>query len=102
MDADAKLKSKDIIEIQINKDVRHVYLTSLHEIEASIILRVNHLYNNNQALVPKFWGWLCILNRLARIGCMYYFSLFYSIKSQPFVVSNKKSTGRVCPVVDDG
>ena len=72
MDADAKLKSKDIIEIQINKDVRHVYLTSLHEIEASIILRVNHLYNNNQALVPKF------------------------------VVSNRKSAGRVCPVVDDG
>lgn len=34
-----------------------------------------------EALVPKFWGKLWILNQLVRVGHMYYFLLFCSIQT---------------------
>ena len=35
-----------------------------------------------EALVPKFWGKLWILNQLVRVGHMYYFLLFCSIQTR--------------------
>jgi len=41
---------------------------------------INHTqFNNNQALVPKFWDRLWILYRLVKISHMYCFPPFYSI-----------------------
>ena len=37
--------------------------------------------HNEKALIPKFWGWLWILNRLVKVGYMYFFYSLYSIQS---------------------
>ena len=37
-----------------------------------------------EALIPKFWGWLWIFEILVRVGDMYSFLLFYSIRNHTF------------------
>ena len=42
------------------------------------------IYNNNKTLIPKFLGWLWILNKLIKVGHVYYFPSFYSIQKHTF------------------
>lgn len=34
---------------------------------------LSSIYNNNQVLVPKFWNWLWIFNKLIRVRHIYFF-----------------------------
>ena len=43
------------------------------------------IYNNNQALVPKFWVWLGNLNKLIKVGNTYTFLSFYPIQSHTLI-----------------
>ena len=38
--------------------------------------------NNNKALIPKFWNWLWILNRLIMVSQIYSFLSFSSKKKK--------------------
>ena len=42
------------------------------------------VYNNNKTLIPKFLDWLWILNKLIKVGHIYYFPSFYSIRKHRF------------------
>ena len=50
------------------------------KIKAALMLI--YTYNNNQVLIPKFWNWLLILNRLIEVGHIVLILCFTSPISQ--------------------
>ena len=63
--------------------IKEIKFASIHlhgEITCFLYQNTCFLYNNNnQILVPKYGGRLCILKRLFMVGHMYSFPLFYKI-----------------------
>jgi hypothetical protein len=73
---------------QINQSVSRWFINNFLVIEDLGLMKfdlngilINNNNNTNQALFPELWGCLWILNRLIKVGHMYYFPSFYPIQS---------------------